>query len=168
MRRYNPSIQLRRAGADDAASIAAVLSESFAEYKSSYTPKAFAATTPTPEEIQKRVEEGPIWVAFSDDMIVGTVSSISEGEALYIRSMAVLPSARGQHIGELLLEQIERFASGQGCRRLILSTTPFLTRAISLYQRFGFRRTNDGPHDLFGTPLFTMAKNLKPTEERET
>jgi hypothetical protein len=43
---------------------------------------------------------------------------------------------------------------------MVLSTTPFLTAAISLYERFGFSRSIDGPHDLYGTPLFTMVKRM--------
>ena len=74
--------------------------------------------------------------------------------------MAVLPAARGQRVGELLLKQVEDFAIAHGCRRLFLSTTPFLSRAIRLYERFGFRRTEEGPGDLFGTPLYTMEKML--------
>jgi ribosomal protein S18 acetylase RimI-like enzyme len=74
--------------------------------------------------------------------------------------MAVLPSARGQRIGELLLGHIQTLAISQGFKRLLLSTTPFLTRAIQLYERSGFQKTDEGPHDLFGTPLFTMVKNL--------
>ncbi len=34
-------------------------------------------------------------------------------------------------------------------------------RAIALYERYGFRRTDDGPSALFGTPLFTMVKTLE-------
>jgi ribosomal protein S18 acetylase RimI-like enzyme len=75
--------------------------------------------------------------------------------------MAVLPTARGQRIGELLLLQIESYAGEQGHERLVLSTTPFLHRAIRLYENFGFRRNGEGPHDLFGTPLFTMEKFLE-------
>ncbi|MBC7909661.1 MAG: GNAT family N-acetyltransferase, partial [Pyrinomonadaceae bacterium] len=81
-------------------------------------------------------------------------------EALYIRGMAALPLARGQGIGELLLKHVESFAREHGHERLTLSTTPFLDRAIRLYERAGFLRSDDGPHDLFGTPLFTMAKVL--------
>ena len=87
-------------------------------------------------------------------------SAVSRGETLYIRGMAVLPSARGQRIGELLLGQIQMFAVSQGCKKLLLSTTPFLARAIQLYEHSGFKKTDEGPHDLFGTPLFTMVKNL--------
>ena len=82
MKRDNFSIQIRIAGADDAVSIASVLSESFAEYKTSYTPEGFAATTPSADEIQNRVNEGPVWVALSGDVIIGTVSVVAQGEAL--------------------------------------------------------------------------------------
>jgi hypothetical protein len=44
---------------------------------------------------------------------------------------------------------------------LLLSTTPFLSEAIKLYERSGFRRSTEGPRELFGTPLFTMEKQLK-------
>lgn len=99
-----------------------------------------------------------MWVAMIGELIVGTASVIPKGDSLYIRGMAVLPTARGQRIGVLLLTQVEQFAATGEFRRLLLSTTPFLHRAIRLYEHFGFRRTLEGPHDLFGTPLFSMEK----------
>ena len=158
-----PSVRIRMAVQADAPSIASVLRESFIEYQSLYTREGFAATTPTSEQIQERVKEGPVWVALQNDAIVGTVSVVPKGEALYIRGMAILPSARGQRIGELLLRRVESFAVEQGFRRLFLSTTPFLGRAIQLYERYGFRRSSEGPDNLFGTPLFTMEKILEPS-----
>lgn len=156
-----PNIPIRLAVSAEAAPIAAVLYQSFVEYASLYTPEAFAATTPTTNQLQKRWGEGPVWVAVRNDLIVGTVGAVPKGEALYVRSMAILPAARGQGIGRLLLEQIERFAHERGDRRLFLSTTPFLIRAIRLYERFGFQQSSDSPHDLFGIPLFTMVKTLR-------
>jgi ribosomal protein S18 acetylase RimI-like enzyme len=156
-----PNIQIREAVPDDAPSIASVLYQSFVEYKSSYTSGGFAATTPRADEVESRIVEGPVWVVLIDQIIIGTVSVVPKGESLYIRGMAVLPKARGQKIGELLLAHIESFASARGFKRLFLSTTPFLTGAIRLYGRFGFQRIDDGRHDLFGTPLFTMEKLLE-------
>jgi len=137
-----------------------VLFESFTEYQSLYTPDGFAATAITPEQIANRIAEGPVWVALFGEKIVGTVSLIPKGDALYLRGMAVLPSARGQRIGELLLAHVEQFAATEGFQHLLLSTTPFLDRAIRLYENFGFRRTDAGPHELFGTPLFSMEKTM--------
>ena len=154
-----PQIQIRRGSSKDAAAIALVLRESFNEYKSLYTDEGFAATTPGREQILSRMTEGPLWIALLNNEMVGTVSVVLKGEALYIRGMAVLPAARGNQIGELLLKQVEDWAGAHNCKRLFLSTTPFLHRAIRLYEKLGFRRTDQGPHDIFETPLFTMEKN---------
>ena len=156
----NPHIQIREAVPNDVSSIATVLYQAFVAYESSYTPEGFAATTPSPDQLQNRLIEGPVWVVLREEVIVGTVAIVPKGESLYIRGMAVLPNARGLKIGELLLKHIENFASARGFRRLLLSTTPFLSNAIRLYESFGFQRTSEGPHDLFGTPLFTMEKIL--------
>jgi GNAT superfamily N-acetyltransferase len=63
-----------------------------------------------------------------------------------------------------LLQHVEDWATSQGCSRLFFSTTPFLSAAIRLYEKFGFRRTGEGPHELAGTPLFTMEKKLFRTK----
>jgi GNAT superfamily N-acetyltransferase len=132
------------------------------EYEASYTHEAFVATISTSERIEQRMSEGPVWVALRDDAIVGTVSAVPKNEGVYIRGMGILPTARGQGIGTPLLEEVEGFASKHNYERLFLSTTPFLTRAIRLYEHFGFQRSDEGPHDLLGTPLFTMVKTLEP------
>jgi GNAT superfamily N-acetyltransferase len=159
----NPVIQLRMARAVDAPAISSVLYESFIEYQPWYSAQGFAATTPTVEQLLSRMSEGPVWVALRHDAIVGTVSAIAKGETFYVRGMGVIPSARGQGIASLLLQQAEDAARAAGCQRIVLSTTPFLASAIRLYERSGFQRSEEGPHELFGTPLFTMLKRL-PTQ----
>lgn len=153
--------EIRKASPSDAPEIASVLAEAFAEYKSLYTAKAYAATTPDSSAIKKRFDEGTTWVAAIEGKIVGTVSVVPENESLYIRSMAILPAARGSGIGERLLARIEDFAAANGYRRLYLSTTPFLHRAIRLYEKLGFETTDQPPHELYGTPLVTMSKDLR-------
>jgi ribosomal protein S18 acetylase RimI-like enzyme len=157
------NIEIRRAVADDAAAIAAVLLESFAEYRKLYTVAGFAATTPTREQVVDRINEGPVWLAFLDEAIIGTVSAVVKGRALYIRGLAVLPLARGHRVGRRLLREIEVFASENKPGRLFLSTTPFLLGAIRLYDLCGFARTDEGPGELFGTALFTMEKVVAQT-----
>ena len=99
-------------------------------------------------------------VATRNDRIVGTASTVPTGGRLYVRGMAVIPAARGRGVGRLLLDRIEAFAAARRIFSLFLSTTPFLAEAIGLYERCGFRRTDEGPFDLLGTPLFTMEKRL--------
>jgi ribosomal protein S18 acetylase RimI-like enzyme len=153
-------IQIREAGSQDAAAIAAVLYESFLEFRALYTDGGFAATALTEEQIRIRMAEGPVWVAMRDATVLGTVAAVVKGSRLYMRGMAVLPSARGLGVAARLLEQVEQRAVSEGCRSVFLSTTPFLSAAIRLYEKSVFRRTDEGPHELGGTPLFTMEKNI--------
>jgi len=156
-----PNILIRRAVVEEAAIIARVLYQAFVEFEAQYTPAAFAATTSTSDQIQGRWSDGPVWVAILGNQLVGTISAVPKSEGLYIRSMAVLSWHRGHGIGHLLLQAVEQFAIAQGFQRMFLSTTPFLEQAIRLYEQFGFHRTNNAPHDLFGTPLFSMVKTLE-------
>jgi ribosomal protein S18 acetylase RimI-like enzyme len=153
-------IQIHRATLSDMEAVAAVLRDAFLEFKSLYTEAAYAETTPDPDTLARRLDEGPIWVARLRGEIVGTISAVEKPKGIYVRSTAVLPSARGNRIAKMLLEQIESFAVSRQAERLLLSTTPFLHAAIHLYEDFGFRRTSEPPHDLFNTPLFTMEKKL--------
>ncbi len=154
-------VDIRRATTEDAPVIAQVLRDSFVEFQPLYTPEGFSATTPAPEQILTRMREGPVWVASNKNRVQGTVAAVVKGKTAYIRGMAVLPSARGGGTGTVLLQHVEDWAGAQGCVRLFLSTTPFLSSAIRLYERSGFTRTDKGPHDLFGTPLFVMEKNIQ-------
>jgi ribosomal protein S18 acetylase RimI-like enzyme len=167
MGEINPdNVQIRAAQEADVESIVSVLAEAFTEYERLYTKPGYAVTTPKSSVIQDRLSEGEVWVALLKGKVVGTASVVPQGEALYLRSMAILPGARGNRIGEKLLTQIEKFAIANGYERLLLSTTPFLDRAIHLYEKFGFRRNGEPPHDLFGTPLITMEKIIKTLDER--
>jgi N-acetylglutamate synthase-like GNAT family acetyltransferase len=154
-------VQIRLAAQEDCVAIANVLRKAFLEYAESYTERGFDATTPIAPEILLRLTEGPVWIAEIGGEVVGSVSAKRIENSIYIRSMAVVPEARGQKIGTSLLNVVEEFARARGVARLFLSTTPFLTDAIWLYERCGFRRTPEGPLHLFGTPLFTMEKLLE-------
>jgi GNAT superfamily N-acetyltransferase len=152
--------EIRLAAPEDAGAISRVLHESFIEFKPLYTPGGFAATALAVEQVLQRINEGPIWIASCDRLVVGTIAAVAKGESGYIRGMAVLPSARGTGIAATLLREAERWAADMGFRHVFLSTTPFLTAAIRFYEKSGFCRRDNSLHDLFGTPLFTMQKTL--------
>jgi len=156
-----PELAVRLAAVGEAADVAAVLRDAFEPYRPLYTAAAFAATTPTADHLRQRWHEGPVWVALQDERIVGTVAAVPRVGSLYMRSMAVHPACRGAGCGRRLVEAVERHAAANGHESVVLSTTPFLHSAIALYERCGFRRTDAGPLDLGGTPLFTMQKILE-------
>jgi len=157
-------VEIRRAGPQDASVISEVLHEAFIEFKTLYSDGGFAATTPNAEQVLSRMREGPVWVALREGRVLGTVAAVVEGQAAHLRGMAVLPSARGSGTGASLLLHAETWVNEKGCTRMFLSTTPFLDSAIRLYERHGFRRGEQGPHELFGTPLFTMEKSIPRPE----
>jgi GNAT superfamily N-acetyltransferase len=107
---------IRRAVLNDAEVVARILYDSFVEYRHLYTDDGFAATALRPEQIRIRIWEGPLWLA-SRSEVEGTVSAVAQGDSLYIRGMAVLPSARGCRLGSSLLQQVERWTDGgsSGC-----------------------------------------------------
>ncbi|MGH9751683.1 MAG: hypothetical protein ACREA2_02780 [Blastocatellia bacterium] len=74
-RQYNitNAMRIRIAIKDDAPAIASTLHRAFLEFEPLYTPEAFAATISSPDQIQLRLSEGPIWVALQDNVMVGTV-----------------------------------------------------------------------------------------------
>jgi GNAT superfamily N-acetyltransferase len=155
-------VLIQRATREEASEIARVLRESFAEFEALYTPGGFAATVLDLESVMQRLNEGPVWVALLAGQVAGTASALRKGEFdLYVRGVAVVPQARGCGIAASLLNQVERFARQEQCRRLFLTTTPFLDSAIRLYERSGFMRVLNGEENLFGTPLFTMEKKLE-------
>jgi putative acetyltransferase len=159
-------VTIRTATTADAAAIASVLADAFVEFRDFYTPDGYRATTLAREEVERRFADGPIWVAEFAGQVAGTVSAVVRPDGVHVRSMAVGRSARGCGIGRLLLNQVHEFAAEQDRSHLYLSTTPFLSSAIQLYNRAGFIPTSAPPYELHGTPLFTMEKWSKGVDVR--
>ena len=153
-------MHIRMATERDAADVAEVLLAAFRDFEPLYTPEGYRATTPPAAEIERRLGEGPTWMALEDDAVVGTVSAVLRGPELYVRSMAVRPEVRGRGVARALLDAVHVYAVERGCQRLALTTTPFLTAAIRLYEQAGFERDVTARVELHGTPLFRMTKDL--------
>nr|AIA15845.1 Acetyltransferase (GNAT) family [uncultured bacterium] len=150
---------IRLATIEDAETISQILREAFEPLKDGYAPEAFDVVRPSATEIVGRFDDGPQWLAQIDGTPVGTVSVVPEPEWLYIRSMAVLPSAQGFGIGGSLLDAVETYALDQGFKKLFLYTTYFSESALRLYEKKGFYWVRDTPADeWFDTPGLAMEK----------
>lgn len=146
----------RRARIEDVPDVHRVLAAAFTPLRSQYTEASFRATVASEAALRARWQEGPTWLLDG----LATVGAVPRHDGVYLRSMAVAPDARGTGLGSALVRVVDAFAANEGAARVYLSTTPFLHAAIRLYERHGFRRTDAPPHDLHGTPLFTMEKRL--------
>ena len=151
-------LTIRRAQAGDAEAIAGVLHGAFADQEAEFTPEAFAVSTPDPATVAARIATDPVWVAEKDRRVVGTVSAVPRPPSLFVRSLAVLPAARGSGLATLLLAEADRCAGQLGLDRLELDTTPFQTAAARVYERFGFRPSHR--HDLHGTAMVRMVRPI--------
>lgn len=155
------ALVINKATQKQAEIITQILSLAFQEFKEKYTAKAFRSTVISPDEVQVRMREGIVWIAILDDKPIGTVSGKIMSRTFYIQGMGVLPSGRGKKIGFKLLQTVEQYAKDHHCEELLLNTTPYLKKAIRLYENFGFQIINEPPYELFKTPLFNMKKSLK-------
>ena len=155
-------LEIRLAEPADSRAIASVLYEAFSAFREHYTAEAFEVVTPRADEVTGRFAEGPMWVAQRSGEIVGTVSLTTEPEGLYIRSMAVVPSAQGLGIGHKLLDALNDYVSDSDCERIFLYTTYFVPGAKELYEKHGFKWVRDTPaEEWYGTPGLEMDKRLK-------
>jgi ribosomal protein S18 acetylase RimI-like enzyme len=155
----NFDIRLARHGEEK--TICSLLYKSFVGYKSLYTERAFKATTLTAGKIRERIDHKLIWVGLYSNVIIATLSLQPLNDAMYIRSVAVLPTARRKGLARELMMHAEGEAVKKNLLLLELTTTSFLVEAIKLYKTCGFEAC--GYEDLYGTRLITMKKKLKPT-----
>jgi ribosomal protein S18 acetylase RimI-like enzyme len=88
--------------------------------------------------------------------------------AAYVRAVAVRPGREGGGIARALMASCADRARAAGATSLWLHTTPFMTRAIRLYEGLGYRRapahdTDSGEH--YGLtvepPLLALAYRLE-------
>ncbi|MDI1243047.1 MAG: GNAT family N-acetyltransferase [bacterium] len=155
-------LEVRLATPDDSVAIAEVLRDAFTVYRKHYTEDAFAVVTPGRDEILGRFEEGPMWVAEMEGEVVGTVSLTTGPEGLYVRSMAVAPTAQGRGIGHLLLEAIHEYAEATQFERIFLYTTYFVPGAKEMYAKHGYKWVRDTTADeWYGTPGLEMDKRVE-------
>lgn len=90
-----------------------------------------------PEEILEN--GGHIFFANLEGKNVGTVTLIKENDKEFeLAKMAVTESAKGNGIGNILMEHSISEAKRLGAEKLILLSNRSLMPAITLYEKFGF------------------------------
>jgi putative acetyltransferase len=73
--------------------------------------------------------------------------------------MYLLPEARGQGLGKLLIEKCLQFAKSEGYKNVYLETMPELKNALKVYEKLGFHYLDKpmGNSGHFGCDLWMMA-----------
>lgn len=106
------------------------------------------------------VPEISFFVAQEGDTVLGTGALADKGGYGEVKSMFVLPDARGKGVGEALLRQIEATARSNGHGAMKLETGNVLYAAHRLYERAGFSKCGPfGDYPEANSSLF-MEKKL--------
>ncbi len=100
-------------------------------------------------DVERRANEGSIFVAEVDGAVVGAVLFVADGsdyaevsldgEAEF-RMLAVAPEAQGKHIGEQLVRECLEQARREGYKSVVISVNAASPAAQRLYDRLGFVR----------------------------
>ncbi|MER3494277.1 MAG: GNAT family N-acetyltransferase [Mastigocladus sp. ERB_26_2] len=84
---------------------------------------------------------GEFWVIEYQNQLVGTGAyyPIKRGEnAVEIRKMYLLPSARGVGLGKYLLQELEDAIARRGFQQIWIETASILAEAVNLYESNGY------------------------------
>ena len=106
--------------------------------------------------------DGRLLLVKVDGEIAGTISlrKIRE-DAGEIKRMYVKPKFRGKKLGNLMVEKIISISEENGFSKLFLDTSLFMSSAVSLYKKYGFKETTSYPESvlpkgLLNTMIFMM------------
>ncbi|MEE2716627.1 MAG: GNAT family N-acetyltransferase [SAR324 cluster bacterium] len=136
----NPDWELRRATPDDAQALSKVAEAAYQHY----TPRIGKPPGPMLADYAEEIQRHQVWVAESNQQIIGGLVLIPDTDFMLLDNVAVHPKQQGRGPGRALLELAEAEASAQGYRELRLYTHETMTENIALYARSGWTETHRG------------------------
>ena len=102
------------------------------------------------------------WIAEQDGAILGCIFLVKKSERVgKLRMLLVEPSARGQGLGNRLVDECVRFARQVGYRKITLWTQSNLSAARRIYEKAGFRLVKKERKISFGQDLMSETWDLK-------
>jgi len=126
------------------------------------------------EEVKTAVDNEQIdalLIAKSGDTILGTVQLFPSSDLAYdeptlhiehpiIRFLAVHPDGRGLGIASKLLDRSIDYARWNKAKAISLHTTDIMEKAVTLYERYGFKRDEVNDYLKSGTPIHCYTFSL--------
>lgn len=92
-----------------------------------------------------------IWLAEIDGQVIGSVAVVGHSKTeAQLRWFLVHPDYRRLGIGKQLMEKALQFSKEHKYETLFLWTASELTEAAHLYAHFGFSKTDEKTHEIWG------------------
>jgi ribosomal protein S18 acetylase RimI-like enzyme len=106
-------------------------------------------------------EKDRVWVCEDKDEIVGFLLLMHRSETTaQLRYFYLEPKARGIGLGNKLMQLFMDFLKEKNYQAAYLWTTNEQTAAAALYERYGFKQTEEKESDAFGKPLVEQRFDL--------
>ena len=103
-----------------------------------------------------------IWLAERGDRMIGSIAIVARSEReAQLRWFLVDREFRGQGLGRRLMKRALLFCREQGFERVFLWTTSELVAARRVYMRFGFRKTEEKTHTMWGKDVTEERYDLR-------
>ncbi|MFN8345180.1 MAG: GNAT family N-acetyltransferase [Spirosomataceae bacterium] len=102
-----------------------------------------------------------VWLCESEGQLVGSLVLANRGETAQLRYFLIHPSCRGLGLGKRLLSEFMQCLSDRGYRSCYLLTVKGLAEAAHLYQKLGFRVTEETASESFGVSLIEQRYDLE-------
>ena len=99
---------------------------------------------------------GAGWVAAASDDLIGWMLTLDR----WLEDLWVLRSSWGQGVGSALLAYAEQEIAARGMATAHLSVIASNARAIAFYERRGWQRLREVPHELLSIPRLEMIKRV--------
>ena len=99
--------------------------------------------------------DGRLLLVEVDGEIAGTISlrKIRE-DAGEIKRLYVKPKFRGKKLGNLMVEKVISISEENGFSKLFLDTSLFMSSAVSLYKKYGFKEIDSYPECIVSKELW--------------
>jgi ribosomal protein S18 acetylase RimI-like enzyme len=129
----NPAEGVRRARAEDAATLRAITREAYAKWVAPMGREP----APMEDDFEARAANGHAWLLGEDALCILE----EKPDGLVLENVAVRPSAQGQGLGRQLILFAEKEARSRGHAVLRLYTDARMEANIALYESLGFGET---------------------------
>ena len=180
--RYTTGPFVRAAVPADHPAIREVVIAAYRPYADLIPPDVFSPYLADVLDLDTHERHGRLFVVEADDRVCAFAALYLDGSAegfppgwVSGRALAVHPDARGNGVARALLATGEYLALEAGAPVFAFHTHSYMTGAIALYERMGYRRAPEFDFDVaerfgrFGAaPVMSLAYYRNPTQQHVT